>query len=169
MFKKILVVAGALALASCAQIKHTNLTRTDVGLVPERAVFIEIPKDGEYGTINYLNSSSKLVNMLRGEFIKHSSVIEVCAAEACNAQLEKNQDAYLVKPKILHWEDRETQWSFRPDVVEIQLSVIDMETGKEVRSTIYRAKSRVIQFFAGTSPEDILERPTREAVASFYL
>ncbi|WP_299808117.1 hypothetical protein [uncultured Shewanella sp.] len=44
-----------------------------------------------------------------------------------------------------------------------------METGKEVRSTIYKAKSRVIQFFAGTSPEDILERPTREAVASLYL
>ncbi len=169
MFKKILVVAGALTLTSCAQIKHTNLTRTDVGLAPERAVFIEIPKDGQYGTINYQNSSLKLVNLLRGEFIKYSSAIEVCEVEACVVETDNNQNAYLVKPKILHWEDRETQWSFRPDVIEIQLSVVDMETGKEVRSTIYKAKSRVIQFFAGTSPEDILERPTREAVASLYL
>ncbi|MGL4712680.1 MAG: DUF4823 domain-containing protein [Shewanella sp.] len=170
MFKKLLAVfiCGS-TLASCAQIKHTSLTRTNIYLNPEREVLIEMPEDGKYQQIKYLNSSSKLVNLLRGEFIKYATVNKVCEASDCIAEIHKKSNAYLVKTKILHWEDRETQWSFRPDIVEIEISVVDATTGEVVRNSIYRAKSRVIQFFAGTSPEDILERPTREAIASLYL
>lgn len=167
MLKQLLtILILSIAVTSCAQIKHTNLTHTSVFLMPEKEIFIEIPKDGKYGQIDYLNSSSKLVNLLRKEFIKYATVIKVCDTNDCLSEI--NNNSYLVKAKILHWEDRETQWSFRPDVVEIELSVIDAATGETVRNSIYKAKSRVIQFFAGTSPEDILERPTKEAIASFY-
>lgn len=171
MLKKLFSVCVLLSIASCAQIKHSNLTRTDLALDPTKLVIIEVPQDGQYKHINYASSGTKVLNVLRKEFIQHAQdikVIDACESTECIENLKENISGYLVKPKILHWEDRETQWSFRPDIIEIELSIIDLATGKEVRNTIYKAKSRQIQFFAGSSPEDLLDRPTREAVFALY-
>ncbi len=73
----------------------------------------------------------------------------------------------MVTTEILHWEDRATEWSGRPDRVEVQISVYDTSTREEVASSSYSGKSKWATF-GGDHPQDLLSEPTDNYVRSLY-
>jgi hypothetical protein len=47
---------------------------------------------------------------------------------------------YLLYPQILHWEDRATEWSAKPDLATVKLSTYTAETGQLLDSAMIDGK-----------------------------
>ena len=77
------------------------------------------------------------------------------------------QYRYYVAPEILHWEDRATEWSGRPDRIEVQISIYDVNMQTEIASSVITGKSAWATF-GGDHPQDLLPEPTNAYVASLY-
>jgi hypothetical protein len=82
----------------------------------------------------------------------------------------KNQSTsvdYFVVPEILHWEDRNTEWSGKKDTLEIKLSVFDAADGTTLATTIISGKSKWATF-GGDHPQDLLPEPVNRYVETLY-
>lgn len=70
---------------------------------------------------------------------------------------------YVLKPQILHWEDRATEWSAKPDRVKVSLPLY--KSGQLVGSALISAKSSYWTL-GGDHPEDLLDAPFEAYAAS---
>ena len=62
----------------------------------------------------------------------------------------------LIEPKILHWEDRATEWSGKADRVKVSLPLY--RSGSLIGSALVTANSSFFTF-GGDHPEDLLDAP----------
>ena len=69
--------------------------------------------------------------------------------------------------EILQWEKRATEWSGRPDQIEIQLVIFDAVTKEVLANSSYSGKSKWLTF-GGDHPQDLLPEPTSQYVTSLY-
>ena len=65
---------------------------------------------------------------------------------------------YLLQPTILHWEDRRTEWSGKPDRITIRLEIVNVATGHSIDTTVISGKSKWATF-GGDHPQDLLLEP----------
>lgn len=106
-------------------------------LVPHDAAF-----EGEF----YSGSGSEVAEKIRDtlEKIGRSSRL-VSLAQANVLTLCKEKEAALVlQPTILHYEDRATGWSGKPDRIELKLSLYKLDQPDQMRSIYYEAKSSIM-------------------------
>ncbi len=139
-------------------------------LDPAIGVVISVPADGSYGNKKYPGSGRMTTNAVRSAFSKRALNVDVttdCHGENCLSTLDKQGFGYYVKPEILHWEDRNTEWSGKPDKIEIQLVIYDLNTQKPVASTNFAGESKWASF-GGDHPQDLLSQPTQKYVDSIY-
>ncbi|MCG9738043.1 DUF4823 domain-containing protein [Shewanella insulae] len=171
MIKTITLLTSALLLTACSSTyQHSALQAPIAKLDPAKGVLIAMPKDGWYGDKVYRNSGRMTANAVRSAFSKYTSRVSIaadCVGDDCLKQLDANQFGYFVKPIILHWEDRATEWSGISDTIEIQLIVIDARTKQEIANASYTGKSKWASF-GGDHPQDLLPEPTNEFVSSLY-
>lgn len=78
---------------------------------------------------------------------------------------KSNEFDYLIFPTILHWEDRATEWSAKPDKVRVKITVVDVKTKVIIKSGIIEGKSGLATF-GGDHPQDLLSDPVSEFMAS---
>ncbi len=74
-------------------------------------------------------------------------------ARAANAEI-------LVSSKIAHWSDRVTEWSGIPDRITINITVVDVSSGKSINRQSVKASSRWATL-GGDHPQDLLPELTR--------
>jgi hypothetical protein len=74
------------------------------------------------------------------------------------ARAEKS--TYVLTPKILHWEERATEWSGRPDRITMSYSLYDVATGQKLASSTISASSKWATF-GGDHPEDLVPETVR--------
>jgi Domain of unknown function (DUF4823) len=74
---------------------------------------------------------------------------------------------YLIYPQILHWEDRATEWSAKPDVAFVKVSIINARTAEVIDSAIINGKSGLATF-GGDKPQDLIPKPLSEYAASLF-
>ncbi len=79
------------------------------------------------------------------------------SAERARESAESGGATHLVYPEILHWEDRATEWSGKPDRIRIRLQVFEVASGKLVNAAEVTGKSRW-GTFGGDHPQDLLDR-----------
>lgn len=72
-----------------------------------------------------------------------------------------------MRPEILRWEERATEWSGKPDRIEINIVIFDVETGGSLENSSYSGKSKFFTF-GGDHPQDLLDVPSGEYVRSLY-
>jgi hypothetical protein len=135
-----------------------------------KGVFISVPKDGWYGKIEYRNSGRMTADAVKSAFSRFSNTVDVsteCIGKECLKKINPNQYTYYVEPLIMHWEDRNTEWSGIPDRIEIKLIIYDVKTGVEIASSIMNGKSKWATF-GGDHPQDLLPEPINAYVASLY-
>ena len=82
-------------------------------------------------------------------------------------EAKKENSKYLFYPTILLWEDRATQWSGKSDKIHINITVIDVLTGKEVSSTDIKSNSS-FWTLRNASPAELLEEPLSQYINSLY-
>lgn len=76
------------------------------------------------------------------------------ASHEANARVARSRKLrYLAIPTILHWEDRATEWSGKPDRISDRLVFLDVVTGQTMDSAVMTAKSKWFTF-RGDHPPD---------------
>src|SRR3546814_3053484 len=74
---------------------------------------------------------------------------------------------YLVYLKIHHWEERATEWSGKPDQIEVEIRLFDGRKGTLLASQIVKASSSWATL-GGDHPQDLLIKPFNDYAAGIF-
>lgn len=166
----LLVLVVLMAMLGCADSHSLKVNQVDsnVQLDPNSAVYIALSHDGQYGNHYYAGSGKMLSQTIKSELVAiMNNVVIAKAPEDYDAALDfasMRKFDYLVYPTILHWEDRATEWSAKPDKVKVKIVVVDVKSGAVVQSGIIDGKSGIATF-GGDKPQDLLPIPIKEFLA----
>ncbi|MCL1143966.1 DUF4823 domain-containing protein [Shewanella gaetbuli] len=168
----VIFATAAFALTGCSssyQFEHEGMQQ-NAKLNPELGVLISTPDDGFYGQKKYPNSAKATVQTIKSEFLKYSKNVDItqdCKGKQCLQSIDNQQYGYYIEPVILHWEDRNTEWSGKSDKVEIQIITYDAKTHQIIKDARFSGKSKWMTL-GGDHPQDLLKDPTEEYINSLY-
>ena len=169
--KRAFRVSFAILLAGCsAKYSTNNIQERTEHLVKDVSVVISQPTDGVYETHTYSGSGRATADAVKAAFLRHSDNVTVfadCDDVTCLTANHSISRGYYVVPKILHWEDRATEWSGIPDKIEVKITVYNAESNNRVASTIINGKSKWATF-GGDHPQDLLPEPINMFVSNLY-
>lgn len=167
----LLVTVVALFVTGCSSTyKYSELAPIETNLDSRKGVLISTPEDASYGSTQYRGSGRMTANAVRAAFSKNASKVDLtanCRGDDCLDTIDVRKYGYYVKPIILQWEDRATEWSGRPDRIEIQLVIYDAATKRELANSSYTGTSKWATF-GGDRPQDLLPEPTYQYVNGLY-
>ena len=148
------VVAIILGLAACSSTRGPDYRTTDISgnqastepLNPGKAILVSIPGDGAYNQRTYPGSGQDVARRTAAAFSRYAQRVEIAnlelqGREQLLAAARGARAGYLIAPAIVHWESRATGISLIPSQVDVDLVVVDVETGHEVRSTVLEGRS----------------------------
>ena len=164
------VVLCLFILSACADVTHIRRNDSrDFVLDSNSRTYISVPRDGSYGAINYNGSGTITAGIVLAAFSLQMTEVEIGdhqqTFEDALAFARKENYEYLIVPKILHWEDRNTAWSGRPSKASINLAIVDVRTGNKIDSVVIDARSSAVRM-TDPSPEDALPGPVEDYVQS---
>jgi Domain of unknown function (DUF4823) len=157
-FAAIILLVGL--ISGCVSKYKTDAYQAPAETLRSNAsAYVTMAQDGIYDSKPYLNSG-RLVSTATTTAVSHhlprveqASKVEDLEEALSNA--EKMGLTYVFQPTILHWEDRNTEWSGRPDRITIKVVVWDVTTKQNIASTVLRASSKWATF-GGDHPQDLL-------------
>jgi Domain of unknown function (DUF4823) len=170
---RILVIFSILiVLTSCADTHEVHrVSQVSQRLSADGIAYVSVPPDGRYGSTVYTGSGAMASQIVVAAFSRHMTRVEQASApQTFVKSLEAAKQAratYLVAPAILHWEDRATEWSGRPDKVELRISVVDTASGKVIETAVVSGTSGLATF-GGDHPQDLLPEPVQQYVDSLF-
>ena len=171
--KRILIISiAALFLLGCSQKHRTDaLTTPNARLDSNGAVYVALPADGAFGSKIYAGSGRAVAIATTAAVAKHTNRVETAtrleSAEEMFVTAKSMGARYVVQPQILHWEDRNTEWSGRPDRITIKILAWDVDSRRDIASTIASASSKW-GTFGGDHPEDLLPQTIENFVNVLY-
>ena len=134
-------------------------------------VYISAPEDGVYGPYNYHGSGRMTALSIQNAVLRYTNNVIISAEhETFQKGIEISKDKgfdYYIFPTILHWEDRRTEWSGRPDKIEVKIVIYNVTNGKEFDAIIIKGKSRWATF-GGDHPQDLLRQPINEYISTLF-
>lgn len=168
IFATISILAGCSARYKVNNIAGANTARLD----RQKGLYIVVPEDGAYGTKQYPGSGQTVAQAIAAAFSSRASRVHIAErAKLANQEAldfaRKLDAGYLVVPVIAHWEHRATEWSGRPSVMTIRVTILETSGGQQVSSTSIEGRSRIISWTT-TSPESLLRDPLSKYVDSLY-
>lgn len=123
------------------------------------SAYVTLAADGAFGSSRYSGSGRSTSQATAAAVSVHLNRVDMASNKESTDEALRSAKAkgitYVFEPTILHWEDRATEWSGRPDRITIKIVVWDVETGKAVASTVARASSKW-GTFGGDHPQDLL-------------
>jgi hypothetical protein len=168
--KFIFTIVTVSAIGCSSTYTHLYSRALSEKLDPELGVLISTPEDGWYGDREYRNSGRMTANAVMAEFskiAKRADVTSECESSQCLDNIDIQKYGYFVEPTILHWEDRNTEWSGKPDQIEIQITTFDTSKKNEIARSSFKGTSKW-GTFGGDHPQDLLQEPTAKYVESLY-
>lgn len=169
--KSLISVFIALLTVGCSSTyQQADVQAAANKLDPSQGVLISQPKDGSYEATQYQNSGLMTAQALYSAFSKKAQKVELtahCHGDECLTSIKPDQFRYYVKPVILHWEERATEWSGKPDIIEVQVVIYDTVSKKSIANSSFKGKSKWATF-GGDHPQDLLPEPTEKYVSSLY-
>lgn len=171
MKKIFFTLTAAAMLGGCASsYQHSEVQTPSAMLDPAVGVLIAMPENGQYGETTYQHSGRMTAEAVRKAFSRHAQRVDIaddCRGAKCLEQAQAEGYGYFVDPTILHWEDRATEWSGKPDRIEIELKLYGVNKAEEIASYVYSGKSKWLTM-GGDHPQDLLHDPTNEYILSLY-
>ena len=167
------ILLPAILLVSCtAHFQQIDITsKPQAKLDSQGKVLIATSQDGRYGTINYSESgqmTSKAIMTAFARHTKHASITTTCSSiDSCLNEAKENGSSYLVYPEILHWEERATEWSGKPDRIEVKITLFTVDNGEIIHSAILSGRSRWLTL-KWDHPQDLLPSPMNTYASSLY-
>lgn len=173
MKKIIAIILSTIFLYGCADsTKITPDASYSTVIIPKKSdIYVSLPGNGSYGDIIYTNSGHQVATIIKAALLKHTIKVEVAATpedyDAALTSARQNKADYVFYSSILHWEDRATEWSARPDRITVKITVISAVSGQPVSSVTIDGKSGLATF-GGDHPQDLLPKPVGHFVDSLF-
>lgn len=165
----LLIVATFLGCADTHQL--TRVTGTTASLSRQDSAYVGVPRDGSYGATPYPGSGGLTAQAVAAAFAPYLARVTVgVKREEVDIALKSAQAggySYLIYPEILHWEDRATEWSGRPDQASVKVSIVRTDTGAILDSAVVGGKSG-LGTFGGDRPEHLLPKPLSDYAATLF-
>jgi len=167
------IISSTILLWSCtANFQQIDLTdKPQSKLDPRGKVLVATSQDGRYDTINYSGSGQMTSQVIVTAFAKHAKHISIttsCSSiDSCLNDAKNNGQSYLVYPEILHWEERATEWSGKPDRIEVKITLLTVDNGEIIHSAIISGRSKWATL-KWDHPQDLLPSPINTYVSSLY-
>lgn len=164
----------AVFITSCSD--TTTFKRLDGASAPPLfetggKALVSLPQDGNYGDTNYVGSGKMTVAATQTAFAPYFGEVEALnTSRLMEEEVEMARSGgyrFLIRPVILHWEDRATAWSGKSDKLTVKITLYDPATGKAVDSVLIEGKSKWATF-GGDHPQDMLKRPLTQYAASLF-
>ncbi|PNU20620.1 DUF4823 domain-containing protein [Geothermobacter hydrogeniphilus] len=169
--RKFSIFVSIFLLVGCtASYQQLDLAIPQQRLEKSKSVLIATPKNGFYGSTEYNFSGQMTAIAINAAFSKFSPNVRVdsrCSELSCLKKTSGDKFDYLVIPEILHWEERATEWSGKPDRIEVKLTIYDSITDAVLAATTIKGKSKWATF-GGDHPQDLLPDPLNKYVSSLY-
>jgi hypothetical protein len=128
-------------------------------------VYVAVPANGVFENAVYADSGRLTAAAVEAAFRpKAQRVICGSEPETADSAVEKARAQgcnLVVFPTILHWEDRNTEWSGKPDRIEVRLDLVDVSTGDVLDTTTFTGASSWATF-GGDHPQDLLQEPLEQ-------
>lgn len=137
-------------ISGCASSQRLTTTRS-AKIAGHSRIAIRVPNDGGYEGEAAAGSGRAVVAGLQAALIRRFPAVEIS---------ERRDADFYIKPTILNWEDRATQWSGRPDRIGVSLQTF-ARSGALVDATLIEAKSSWWTL-GGDHPQDLLAKPFAE-------
>ncbi len=173
-YSKSLLVLLVILLSGCADThKLTRSGGSEVAVFLERqaSAYVAVTADGRYGATVYSGSGAMTAQIVASAFAHYLGKITTgTKAEDLDQALSTARAGnfrYLLYPQILHWEDRATEWSAKPDIAIVKLLVLSADTGTVLDSVVIEGKSGLATL-GGDHPQDLLPKPTSEYASSLF-
>ncbi|MGH8426892.1 MAG: DUF4823 domain-containing protein [Gammaproteobacteria bacterium] len=168
----IAVIFVGVLLSGCAGYDLTPETTVQSTTLSRNAeACISIPEDGQYGDHTYKGSGQALaesVNRAFAPYLQTTLLKPGLEGQAATLAQSKHEGCeYLLLPQILHWEDRATEWSGKPDRIAVKLSVLSTDSGEVLDAAIFHAKSS-FWTLGGDHPQDLVYQPLKEYAAKLF-
>lgn len=166
IMKTTLLLLSIGIFTGCANSYEANAVKSPTAKISaESKFYITQPKDGVYGSTNYAGSGSMTSSAISTELSKKGSEVVVAdSVETFDVAKEKasSVDAdYLFYTKILHWEDRATEWSLLSDKITMSYVIYGASTGQKIASTTTSATSGIATL-GGDHPQDLLPKTVQD-------
>ena len=137
----------------------------------KKTAYVMTPMDGRDGAGIYFRSGSLTADIVADAFAPYFVNLTLgpnpASREEALISARSQQADYLIEPKILRWRDVDTAWSGSVDQATITLTIIDANSGIEVKSSTIDAKGSFMGIAAG-HPEDFLVKPVRRYAESLF-
>jgi hypothetical protein len=163
--KKIFPIILALLVIGCAntyEMKSGGKPSPTLRLPQDVTFYIGHSNDGRFSHQVYKNSgmmtTQTIVRVLSGYARKVESADRYVSLKENLIAARIISADYLLQPTILHWEDRATEWSGKPDQITIRLEIFNVATGHSIDTTVISGKSKWATF-GGDHPQDLLLEP----------
>lgn len=167
----IIILFFAVFISACSSTYEQNiLTEPNTKLIKNKSIIISTPQNGFYEHTEYKGSGRATASAIRAAFLHYSNQVTVnhdCSDLICLRRTQISHFDYYVIPEILHWEDRATEWSGKPDRIKIKIALYEGENLTESASTVISGKSKWATF-GGDHPEDLLEVPVNQYIQSLF-
>ena len=171
---KQILALGTLLLLGCV---HTYEMRSGGGDAPrirlprEASFFVGVPEDGRFGAHLYAGSGYMTTESIVAALSTHARPVRAAKAPASvednSAAARSERLQFLVQPTILHWEERATEWSGKPDRISIRLELIEVSSGDTLDTTVLSGKSKWATF-GGDHPQELLPEPLSRYVNALF-
>lgn len=147
MKRSISASSVVIALSACSALPVSTVqpaaSGTNFPVKGDAVICVLVPPDASFEGELYPGSGNEVAERIRESLEKtgRSSRL-VSQAQTDSRAVCREKGANLVlQPTILHYEDRVTGWSGKPDRVELKLSLHEMDQPDQKRSIYYEAKS----------------------------
>ncbi|AUD79340.1 DUF4823 domain-containing protein [Kangiella profundi] len=172
--KKIIFLLITLCLIiGCTDSHRLNISESDSSakFLSTDTVLISLSKDGGYGSTQYTGSADELSRIIKAALMYRLVNVEIDTKhrdfQSSIEYASKGNFDYLVYPVILHWEDRATEWSVKPDKVKVKIIVVRLEDKKIIKSGVIDGKSGIATL-GGDKPQDLLPEPIEQFMKGLY-
>lgn len=134
--------------------KPPELSRTD-------SVYVVLPADGTSGTNSSFGPGHYAATAVAEFFAKSCGKAvtgdKVELPDEGLATARSRQFTYCANPKILHWEDRATEWSGKRDKASLGLTITRVSTGQVIDDATIEGIG-TWWTLGGLHPQDLLDR-----------
>jgi hypothetical protein len=158
MRKAVIALLLVIIACSCKTQQAINNLGPTTTLAKDSSLYIAVPKHpGRDSERSYEGSNFQTAEACMNAFRPYEKVRlgrEPQNLEEALTSARSFAADYLVKPEIRVWEDNPTEWNGEPDVLDVDIEVFDVKSGKSVSRSLLKGKSRWMSL--GDKPERML-------------
>ncbi len=138
-----------------------------------QSVFVAMPPDGKFNSDRNIGSGKKTSKIIAKILSSHFRIVKLAKRPKSKKNnllnARKQKSSALVIPEILHWEDRNTFWSGKPDKIRVKLTIYDVNKGKVLTSKTFNLNSEWSMMTTSNEPEQLLIVPVKKYFSALFV